>query len=226
MLKNLKLRVISFFLIFLTLFTITFTSVGETQYPVWKIDDSCPFTAELQELYSRLPKELRDLYAKKRLKIIVYGYDKWSGYLAFYYYEEHTLRMEAYVKDYISYFKRKGVPEEMLEEYDNESLSLLVAFDSLLHELGHAYDSFAGKKNSSSKAFRKAYQEEKKMFKESKFNHIPNGNVGANLKDSVEYFASTFSCYFLFPQDLKEHAPKTYEFFHEKFPDGLDGKIE
>lgn len=88
-----------------------------------------------------------------------------------------------------------------------------MARDSLLHEIGHYLDHGYSQYYSGSSEFASIYSSEVSNFTNTLEYKIDNLGVSANIATSVEYFATAFSCYIAYPDDLRDKCPRTYEYY-------------
>lgn len=98
--------------------------------------------------------------------------------------------------------------------YSEEEFNYMLAKDTLFHELGHCFDSFANFSLSSSDIFNSIYQEELKNFLCTTHYNVDNLGVFANVSSPAEYFATAYSCYINYPDELKELCPYTYKYIN------------
>lgn len=75
----------------------------------------------------------------------------------------------------------------------------------LMHELGHVFDKY-----SNTSEFKNLYE----MYKEiGYYGHNESPTIQYAIVDELEFFATTFKDYFLYPFQLQEKAPEVFEYF-------------
>ena len=130
-----------------------------------------------------------------------------SGYLAS---DINTIFVEGVSRD--DYYNKYPDSSKGLSK---EEFSYRLSRDTLLHELGHFLDGINSGCYSNSNLFQSIYDEEKDNFTKTTEFNVDNLKVMNNISDSSDYFASAFSCYVAYPNNLAHYCPKTYGFFSE-----------
>ena len=103
-----------------------------------------------------------------------------------------------------------------------EEFGYLRARDTLFHEMGHFIDGVTDFELSYyNDEFEDIRCDEWTNYRDT--DHFKNVNLSvyANIRGSVEYFATTFACYMTEPEVLKENCPRTYEYI-DKYMQGIN----
>lgn len=193
----------------------TSTTIEETIYPNWLVLEENPkYVDELLEVIYNYPVDLVSLFEQRGMRIVllgkngiledIYGQKRIKG---MYSSSERVIYAETYTKSNIKngYSYKKEV-----NKYSTEEFNIRVAKNTLLHELGHYFDLNTGIV-SFYNAFKEIYLEEKDNFRKTREFLVENNKVEENIANQNEYFAEAMTCYILYPEDLLEYCPKTYE---------------
>ena len=175
-----------------------------------------------------LPNCIEEIIVESGIDIVIVGIDgkleNMSGYSSvkgLFRTRTNTIYIEGLVRDnVIETYRKKGVDEKLLEGLTDYSLSQKISIDTFFHEIGHVIDKYFNNA-SQTREFKKIHSNEKQGYKQTTEFKLENRNIEANIKTSIEYFASAFACYILYPDDLKLYAPDTYSFI-----DGLIKEYE
>ena len=192
--------------ILIILFMFLVCSVSIKAEVKWTYIRSPKYKTELKNEYDKIPKKAKNIYENKNLEIRVYGYNYYSNYAGVF---DGKVSIESYKQSWLkSFYRRRGINKFK----SVKSLSINYAKVALIHELGHAYDYNNGwiSKNSD---FVKIYKSEKTKFKKTSYYKNNMAKIKANISNSQEFFASTFSSFVRNPNDLKKYCPKTYNYF-------------
>ena len=109
------------------------------------------------------------------------------------------------------YYKKYAASSQGFTE---EEFNKIIVKSKLYHEIGHLLDSYTFYKSQLDE-FSNVFKEEMNNFMKTREFLIASFRVKENINTSLEYFASAFSCYMSYPEDLKECCPKTYAFMEE-----------
>lgn len=223
--KNLKIFA-STILVGSILLTPVFDSIGENKnvevsttiennYPEWlQLQENPQYVDELLQTIYDYPVDLVSLFEERGVKVILLGK---NGILekiynlptlkGMYSTSERVIYVETYRRGNIlnSYKSKKEI-----KQYTTEEFNVRVAKNTLLHELGHYFDLNTGIV-SFYNSFKEIYLEEKDNFRKTREFLVENNKVEANIANQNEYFAEAMTCYILYPEDLLEYCPKTYE---------------
>ena len=96
-----------------------------------------------------------------------------------------------------------------------EEFSYRLSRDTLFHELGHFIDGVNELNYSNTDLFQSIYEEEVDNFTKTTEFNVDNLRVMNNIRNSSEYFATSFSCFTAYPNNLAYYCPKTYSYFKE-----------
>ena len=175
----------------------------------WTYVKSPKYKNELVSEYNKIPTKAKNIYEKNNLEIKIYGYNYYPNYAGLF---DGNVKIESYKQNWLkSFYRKRGV-------YKNKSvksLSVGYARMALIHELGHAYD-YNNDWLSKNSDFLKIYKKEKNKFKWTYYYRYPMARIKANISNSTEYFASTFSAFVRKPNDLKKYCPLTYNYFMDE----------
>ncbi len=112
--------------------------------------------------------------------------------------------------------------ENYYEKYNSKEYGLscdefnkCIVRNILVHEIGHLVDGYNRFLLSRCSEFEETYAKEKKHFYKTKLFYIDNLGVEANISNEVEYFVSAFACFFVYPLDLLEYCPYTYNYIQK-----------
>lgn len=97
-------------------------------------------------------------------------------------------------------------------EYTEEEFNYILTKDTLIHELGHFFDTASGFNLSQSEYFYQIFNEEIVSYYNTTEFQVGNLGVYENISIPAEYFASSFSCYLNYPDSLRENCPLTYDY--------------
>lgn len=187
------------------------------EFPTWfHVRENACFADELFEVVDNLPEFVKNMIKKySRINIV-----EKDGYIENLFYRSYDVDgiytnnkifVESFVRDgicdkYVSY----GASLNVLD-YTDEEFSLRIAKNVLLHETAHLVDEKLGN-ISGSKDFKDIYKNEKNSFMRTSQYNVENGRVEGNVADASEYFASIFSCYYLYPNELSKLCPESYDY--------------
>lgn len=134
----------------------------------------------------------------------------------------NTILSECFVRHGIVEKTRNKVSnKKLLNGLDDEELSYMYARDTLFHEIGHMLDinlcgltgiGKPGRLASSDPLYEEIFNKEKNNYKNTREFIVDNTSVEQNISMKTEYFASSFACYLLYPEDLMEYCPETYNY--------------
>ena len=82
----------------------------------------------------------------------------------------------------------------------------------MLHEIGHFLDDGAYCSLSGTNEFNDIFNNEFQNFTLTNDLNVEYFKIYANINTPSEYFATAFSCYASYPDDLQAHCPATYQF--------------
>lgn len=106
-----------------------------------------------------------------------------------------------------NYYSKYGITTNQLtkEEYNKLEIKNI-----LIHEIGQIdlSSNFMFSENS----FKDIYFEEVENFKKTRNFLIDGTKSTENIRDNLEYFASSFACYILYLENLMEYCPLTYQY--------------
>lgn len=191
------------------------TSIVESTYPDWlELQENPKYVDELLQVIYDYPVDLVSLFEERGVKVVILGkngilenlYDM-KTIRGMYSSSERVIYIESYTKTNVinSYRNKKEV-----KKYSTEEFNLRLSREILLHELGHYFDLNTGIV-SFQHYFKEIYEEEKDNFRKTREFTVENNYVEANIANATEYFAEASACYILYPEDLLEYCPKTYE---------------
>ena len=103
---------------------------------------------------------------------------------------------------------------DISKNYTKKEFNCRMAKDTLFHELGHFFDSKTNFELSNSDTFNRFYDLEVNMFLNTSLYKIDNLGIYGNVSNVQEYFASAYSCYISYPEELNEYCPLTYEYIN------------
>ena len=184
---------------------------GETEYTQQLVNDlkSMPFGLQQYLLdnnnyiYLLGDDELADYYYE------VYNGCGWDTPITgFYQYIDSANRVFAEACKQGNYYYDYPESSKGLSEYE---FNYRIARDTVFHELAHSIDG-EDLFYSMSDYFLQIYDEEKDSFIFTEFFNVENLSVYSNIRNSMEYFATTFSAYINNPDDLLTFCPKTYSY--------------
>lgn len=93
-----------------------------------------------------------------------------------------------------------------------KSKNIIIARNTLLHELGHYFDALCNSGLSGSYDFNQIYFSEVDNFLNTTQYNVDNQRIYTNVSNPIEYFACAYSCYISYPDDLRNWCPKTFEY--------------
>lgn len=118
-------------------------------------------------------------------------------------------------------FVEGGAQDEYYKKYlakkgklSRDEFNKKIEKNILIHEVGHLIDILEEYKLSSSDEFIDIYQKESKLISKTKICNIDDLSLNWSFPNATEYFGLSFSCYFCFPNDLKEFCPETYNYIN------------
>lgn len=174
------------------------------------------------DMLSTLPEEIKQYLKQIDMKIVIlegeYSAEKlWNqfsssspslirGFIDTY---DHPMTLYVEGSKHTGYYEKYSECSQGLEE---DEFYFFLVRDTLLHELGHCIDASENFNISNSSEFKQIYQEEVQNFMLTDEYNIDNLKIFANIGEPVEYFASAFSAYISYPDNLKLYCPKTYNF--------------
>ena len=100
------------------------------------------------------------------------------------------------------------------KDFTEKQFNYRIAKATLFHELGHFFDAKTNFELSNSDTFKKFYNTEINTFLNTTLYKIDNLGIYGNISNTREYFASAYSCYILYPEELQEKCPLTYEYIN------------
>lgn len=192
-------------------------------YPsFFKVKEGARFQDELWEVVENYPINIKNLFEKYHIKLILVEQDGFLeekydhyGVKGIFDRRQRIVYVEALVKKgIIKDCLEAGVNPEYLEGYDEESLSLKVYCGTMIHEISHAIDYIYSDFSQSDK-FKTIFDKEwQNIMKTTHFN-FENKLVVDNINKPNEYFATAMVVYVLYPEELQEYCPETYQFISE-----------
>ena len=130
------------------------------------------------------------------------------------------------MKQVIKYqFKHTGYYEKYPESskyLSDDEFNYIIAKDTLLHEMGHFVDEESGYRKSDTQEFIDIFYNELDNFTKTSEYNIDNLGVYTNISTPLEYFATSFSCFISYPEELKKYCPITYDYYSRIMEDYLE----
>ena len=186
-------------------------TVGEPEY-----------AADLNRTLNRLPIGIRKYLSQGNLKIVLLDDPNGAEYMwqELYDYELNGIRGFTHVDHgkttiYVEAGNHPDYYEKLPEishNYEENEFNCMLDSDTLIHELGHFFDAEYNFKLSSSREFFKIFCEEADNYVKTTHYKVENLGADANIKTTVEYFATAYSCYIEHPEELQKYCPRTYEY--------------
>ena len=199
-------------------------------YPVYSEIGNPKYKDLLIEMFNRMPQNVLDALERNSCHIVILDnedsveevyHDIFKEYI-------YTRACGLTIPEYLLCFVEGCDHEGYYQKYNGRSLGLteaefdeILATSTLFHETGHVLDALGGFKTSRSKEFKKIYKSEVSNYINTRFFKVGELGMRKNVGDELEYFASTFACYNLFPEELLQACPETY-YYLDTFIKSID----
>ena len=199
-------------------------------YPVYSEIGNPEYKDFLYEMYRNLPPNILDALERNNCHIIILENEDSveKVYKDIYRKSLSTKAMGLTVPEFLLAFTEGCEHDGYYEKYNIESTGIteedfykLLSAATLVHEIGHVLDSLSKFKVSQSDEFKEIYKMEVSNYKNMVYFKVAELGVNKNINNELEYFASSFSCYFLYPEELLKNCPNTYNYI-DSFVKSID----
>lgn len=206
----------------LTLMTPIKIEAEEIKYPhYYMCETKASFKDELYYTIDSLPESIQNIIHDNDVYFVVvsasdrlereYNFD---NVLAMYDINNRVVWIEGvYKKNIIDSLKRNKIEKKYYEDKTIDQINEELITFSLLHEIGHMVD-FCSGNISKTQEFMDIFEFEKRNFMQSTIYNYENKKISANIDSYLEYFATSFSEYMRYPEELLELCPRTFGFIN------------
>ena len=111
---------------------------------------------------------------------------------------------------------------ESSKDLAEDEFNYRIARDTVLHEIGHFVDEESGYKKSDTQEFINIFYNEVENFINTSEYSIDNYGIRTNISTPLEYFATSFSCFISYPNELKKYCPMTYGYYSRIMQDYIE----
>ncbi|MBR3363027.1 MAG: hypothetical protein IKG40_03780 [Bacilli bacterium] len=128
-----------------------------------------------------------------------------------------TFKEDDYIEIFVESSMHTGdyeIYSDISSNFSEEEFNFIIARNTLIHELGHFFDARYDYGLSDCDSFYEIYFEEVNNYLNTKYYNVDNLKIYANVSTPREYFATAYSSYLVYPENLRKYCPKTYDYIY------------